>query len=880
VHGEGDTEDTQGPPGIGPAGETTELANQFDAFISYASADAPWVRALVGRLERDGLRIFLDENQVLAGDVIVDKLEQGILGSRTGIVVFSPRSATSAWVRNEYAALMTRAIDGTARFIPVLYGEVAIPPFAAARRWVDFRNAVGTLFDEKITKLCDAIRGQATRKDPCPRPSNDPVRPEGPLCAVLRITPDHVTFRPEGTPWDIRGSAGPSGDSTEFAHHPAGTRHRLVDLGMRLHRYRPGDITTKATEADTGRHGLLTAIGTELGNAFLAGAAGDALAAQVTVAERHGEQLRLAVEIDDSLEALPWETLTLPGQVEPLALHPYVQMFRRVPDGGTTPMPQIPGPLRILVAVASPDGPGGGPLLDYEAELARILNAVDPARRQAGAYVRILNDGTVAAIRDALLQERFHVLHISCHASPGALILEDKYGARDDVETSRFIEDALPAGRGVPLIVLSGCSTALPIRTARAIHTGDAAEAGSDHAAAPDHGAGETGGEAALGGLARGLCSAGVPSVLAMTASVTDTYATALPGTLYRELAIRPQPEALPAFCDARRHLERERRRLPASDPTAGLAEWATPALFLRGPSLPLHAPGHIEPVQQPTEPHLPGVPLRPVGDFVARRTELRTLSAALRGDRPGVLLHGIGGVGKSSLAAELLRRSGADAGLLVSQVSQTSPDQILDALGLALLTTFDDPDLRHSAGLIRQPQHPWADRLHVLGPLLNQLPVTLLLDNFEDNLDADHGSWNVRDEELAGFLATWIRTPGRSRLLITSRHPFTLPKRAERRLTSHHLGPLSWPETRKLLWRLPSLDLLPINDQIRACTNVGGHPRTLEYLDALLRDGQARFHDVTERLEALLERRGISDPDAWFRDLTDTTPQQGGLST
>jgi hypothetical protein len=51
----------------------------------------------------------------------------------------------------------------------VLYGDVAIPPFAAARRWVDFRNAVGDVFDEKITGLADAIRGQTTKQQPGPR---------------------------------------------------------------------------------------------------------------------------------------------------------------------------------------------------------------------------------------------------------------------------------------------------------------------------------------------------------------------------------------------------------------------------------------------------------------------------------------------------------------------------------------------------------------------------------------------------------------------------------------------------------------------------------------------------------------------------------------
>jgi hypothetical protein len=119
----------------------------------------------------------------------------------------------------------------------------------------------------------------------------------------------------------------------------------------------------------------------------------------------------------------------------------------------------------------------------------------------------------------------------------------------------------------------------------------------------------------------------------------------------------------------------------------------------------------------------------------------------------------------------------------------------------------------------------------------------------------------------LAAFLAAWVRSPGMSRLLVTSRYPFTLPDRVHQRLETLHLGPLSWAETRKLIWRLPGLDALTPDQQQRAWTDVGGHPRSLEYLDALLRGGTARFDDIAERMEDTLSRRGISDPEQWLRD-------------
>jgi hypothetical protein len=48
----------------------------------------------------------------------------------------------------------------------------------------------------------------------------------------------------------------------------------------------------------------------------------------------------------------------------------------------------------------------------------------------------------------------------------------------------------------------------------------------------------------------------------------------------------------------------------------------------------------------------------------------------------------------------------------------------------------------------------------------------------------------------------------------------------------------------------------------------VGGHPRALEYLDALLRGGQARFDDVTGRLEQALAARQIDNPTEWLAEV------------
>jgi CHAT domain-containing protein len=177
--------------------------------------------------------------------------------------------------------------------------------------------------------------------------------------------------------------------------------------------------------------------------------------------------------------------------------------------------------LRILVAIGSPEAQNArGELLDMEAELQRILDATDGPRRAGNAFVHILEQGSAAAIHVALAERRYHVLHISSHAGPDILLLEDANGQEDRVSAQRLCDEAIPAERAAPLVVLAGCST------------------GQDTAGA------EQGAER-LPGLARTLVKRGVPAVIAMQAPVGDQYATELMGKVYEALSAWEEPRPL-----------------------------------------------------------------------------------------------------------------------------------------------------------------------------------------------------------------------------------------------------------------------------------------------------------------------------------------------
>ena len=240
----------------------------------------------------------------------------------------------------------------------------------------------------------------------------------------------------------------------------------------------------------------------------------------------------------------------------PLVLHRNVAFYRQVAGAGVSAVHRVRGPLRLLVAIASPDT-ADAELLDYERELARIIAAVEPARKRGEAYVRVLNEGSLAAIHTALSEdpEGFHVLHLSCHARPGELILETPAGDPDPVTRcpaagGRCPGRGGPAGdRAVGLLHRADRPPAPPPPRHRP--TGPAGqrlkENGKEETAgesADGAAESEAAGEVVLASFAAELIGAGIPQVLAMQAPVSDIYATNVCAEFYRHLAVDAVPRS------------------------------------------------------------------------------------------------------------------------------------------------------------------------------------------------------------------------------------------------------------------------------------------------------------------------------------------------
>jgi len=131
-------------------------------FISYASGDRTFVTKLMDALTKEKISAWLDENEISAGEPLRSEITSGLRACDALVVVLSPTSVRSDWVKFELAQFL--ALDNKRRLIPILLGATPkeLPaPFDEIQglKYIDFEDSsswsasVGQLHQaiEKIT---------------------------------------------------------------------------------------------------------------------------------------------------------------------------------------------------------------------------------------------------------------------------------------------------------------------------------------------------------------------------------------------------------------------------------------------------------------------------------------------------------------------------------------------------------------------------------------------------------------------------------------------------------------------------------------------------------------------------------------------------------
>ena len=120
-------------------------------FISHTTADDAAIRDFAQQLISRGLDPWIDDWEVLAGDDIVERMNDGLAQCDAGIVVFSKHTVGKKWMAEEWRTLFYDRVEDGKRLIPVLIDDDAVIPH--------FMRRLSRRYIHEVDAIAEALLG-------------------------------------------------------------------------------------------------------------------------------------------------------------------------------------------------------------------------------------------------------------------------------------------------------------------------------------------------------------------------------------------------------------------------------------------------------------------------------------------------------------------------------------------------------------------------------------------------------------------------------------------------------------------------------------------------------------------------------------------------
>jgi tetratricopeptide (TPR) repeat protein len=146
---------------LAPAPSPLAQGKNWHVFVSYRSANRPWVLALYDILNGLGYKVFLDQYVLTAAAPLAVSLGEALDASQSAILVWSGKYEDSEWCKEEFAKLevMQNAKKGF-RYVIGRVDESEITGLAAAKLWIDFSKQPEGPGGSGLLSLLCGLQGQ------------------------------------------------------------------------------------------------------------------------------------------------------------------------------------------------------------------------------------------------------------------------------------------------------------------------------------------------------------------------------------------------------------------------------------------------------------------------------------------------------------------------------------------------------------------------------------------------------------------------------------------------------------------------------------------------------------------------------------------------
>ncbi len=810
---------------------TPQSDGEYDVFLSHATPDKEWVLSLADRLEHLGLRVFVDTREIAVGQNFVLRLDEGLERSRYMVLVLSKHTEERPWVMQEWTSYLAEH-GPLQRLLPVQVDSVALPTILKATQAIDATHREA---DRVADELFKAIGDPATLEE------DDARR--------LVLGRDFVfTLTREGAEED-QGKVIPPSGVARSVPVPWSNDPGFVVASMEFGNLHRQPVIEASDRSDLFRHAI--SLGQSLFEVLFDPDQAKQFAELLTA-----DRARPVVQIrsdDDLLMSLPWELLH--DGKEFLVREGKIDLVRTTAGAaaGESLLRKPTQSFKLVVNVSAPEGAA----LSYEGESYRITLAT--AERCPVVHTEL---GTLEDLVETVDAEDPTGIHFSGHGTPGALLFENDEGNESRVkvdEVIRQIRQKLPDARRLPpFFYLASC------------HGNDPVPPGKEQATASS--------------AAVQLHKAGVTEVVGYFGPIVDELSTRAEEAIYAAIAEgRSTRDAV--------RLAREHLKNPLHDPNAqhrphatridragGLAEergnedaeaqavdthpfaWAQLVFYHRGPEWPLSVPvaaGRRD-TERVLERRFKGTRDRKIlkTGFIGRRREQHKIRRQLREGSRVMVLQGLGGLGKSTLAQRVLPwltdEESKVCTLWCHEVE--GEENRAEALVGQLLRYCRERCGLDWEGVVQQVDHIAGDdptrRFELfLKTLANNAPgLVLYFDNLESLLvgpeDGDAGAfgqWAEPALEAIWQIVHGIAEDNKAIFLVATTR-YRNPDFANALLP---VAPLPSDALFRLTEWFPALRRLTASSRARLVSRLDGHPRAVEYANDLVENAFTKYRNT-----------------------------------